>query len=54
MTEVDLMQIDLDAGKPWIELVREEERAKRLEVIRKKNRDKYLAARRAAQPRNSA
>lgn len=40
---VNLTEIDLEAGKSWLEPLTAEELEIRLEQIRRKNREKYLA-----------
>ena len=40
--EIDLTQIDMDAGKHWLSKPTVEELEQRREDIRRKNREKYL------------
>ena len=42
---VNLTEIDLEAGKNWLEPLSKEELAIRLEQIRRKNREQYLSER---------
>jgi hypothetical protein len=40
-TKIDLLKIDLEAGKPWGQIVRDDELRKRQRSIRTTHRDKH-------------
>ena len=50
MMRIDLLAIDLEAGKHFMDRVHEENLARKVEAIRRKNREAWLARRRQRLP----
>jgi hypothetical protein len=48
MMRIDLLAIDLEAGKHFMDRVHDENLARKVEAIRRKNREAWLARRRHA------